>query len=247
MLRALIVDDEPLARARLLRLLEPREDVTVVGEADSVAAAADLIERLQPDLTFLDIEMSDGSGFEVFERTQVEGQVVFVTAYREHALRAFEVNALDYLLKPISVEQLGRSLARAEQQLGRLSQAGSTERLTTKHRVYLKEPHNLRSCLLADIVLLRATVGYVDVHLASGEVVVVRESLQSWEQRLPPSFVRTHRSTLVNVDYVEALTRVDDGWQIRLSTAPEPVEVSRRCLTALKSQLPAYRADVAET
>ena len=237
MLRVLVVDDEPLARGRVMRLLSPRDDVEIVGEAHSVKTAVELIDRTQPDLVFLDIELKDGSGFDVFDRTLVKAHVVFVTAYSEHALRAFDVQALDYIVKPFGLEQLERALARVHEGAPPPSSAARTGRLLSEHRVYLKEPKNLRCCRVADIVSVHATVGYTDVRLADGDIVLVREPLQSWEMKLPTSFVRIHRSTMINLDYLEALVLVADGWQVRLRTVEHPLSVSRRCLQSVKDHL----------
>ena len=240
MFRVLIVDDEPLARGRVARLLEPREDAAVVAEAGSLETAVRQIDRCRPNLIFLDIELQDGFAFELFERTKVNGHVVFLTAYRHHALRAFEVNALDYLLKPVRTEHLERARARAAQRGPPMSPPEvSSGPLVAEHQVYLREPHNLRCCRVSDIVSIEATIGYTDIRLQSGEVVLVRESVQSWARRLPPSFVRIHRSKLANLEYFESLNRRDGHWELRLRTLAHPLSVSRRCFSTVKEQLAA--------
>ena len=113
MIRVVIVDDERLARAALAQLLRARDDVTIVGEAESVETAVLQIATCDPDVVFLDIKLPDGIGFDVFDRVSVRAHVVFVTAYGDHALRAFEVNALDYLVKPAQPAHIERALARA--------------------------------------------------------------------------------------------------------------------------------------
>ena len=123
MLRVLIVDDEHLARQAMRRLLAAHPDVEIVGEAEGIADARREIERTQPQLIFLDIELDDGDGFDLLAALERRPIVVFVTAYAEHAVQAFAVHAVDYLLKPVAPERLAESLTRAEQQLARDAQS----------------------------------------------------------------------------------------------------------------------------
>lgn len=236
MLRVLVIDDEPWARAELRLLLAERGDVEVVGEADSLDAAVAALAGLEPDLMFLDIRLRSESAFDLFDRTEVRCEVVFLTAYDEHALKAFEVNALDYLVKPPRPEDLDRALARAQQR-PRVMPRPPARPLDPNDQVYLKESGTVRACRICDIAYVQAAEVYTEVHLRRHEVVLVRERLHAWEERLPSSFVRIHRSTLVNLAFVERLSMKDGRWQVELLGFDEPLAVSRRMVQAVKRQL----------
>ena len=237
MLRILIVDDEPLARAELKLLLAERSDTIVAGEADSLESALAQLEQCDPDVMFLDIRLRGASGFDVFDRTVVRCHVVFLTAYEDQALRAFEVNALDYLVKPIDAEDLERALSRVLWRPPPVPIRKSAPRMPSEERVFFKEPKKLRACPVSEIVFLRAARADTEVHLTSGEVVLVREGLQSWEERLPTSFVRVHRSSLVNLSFIETLAFTQGRWEVQLRGVSETLPVSRRLVQSVKAQL----------
>jgi two-component system LytT family response regulator len=226
--RALIVDDERLARAGLRRLLEPYPDLRVVAEADSVDAAEVELVRHRPDVIFLDIAMPGGSGFDLLVRRRVDAQIVFVTAYDEHAVRAFEVNALDYLLKPVDPERLAMTIdrLRAPQAAPALDRLCVTDRGTT------------RVVAIIDVVLVRAHRDHTELVLRRGEPITVRAPLTHWETRLGSAFVRVHRSTLVSIGDVIRLERTDSSaHRLFLRDHPHAVPVSRAHVGALRARL----------
>ena len=241
MLRVLIVDDEPLARTELKLLLAERPDVIVVGEADTVESALAQLEQCDPHLTFLDIRLRGEDGFDLFDRTVVRCHVVFLTASEDHALRAFKVNALDYLVKPIDAEDLDRALSRVLWRPPPVPTRNSAARMTSEERVFLKESKQLRACSVSEIAFVRAAKADTEVHLTSGEVVLVRERLQSWEERLLTSFVRVHRSTLVNLSLIETLAFAKGRWELRLRSVDQTLPVSRRLAQSLREQLQARK------
>ncbi len=234
MLRCLIVDDERLARLALRRLLEERGDVEIVGEADSVASARKLLAALDPDVVFLDVQMPGSSGFELLKE-QVRAKVIFCTAYEQYAVRAFEVNALDYLIKPVGPEHVERALRRA---LGPAeAQPVANEALGAEDLVALREAHGLRFTPVRDITFVQAADDYSEVRLVSGVVVLVDVTLRRWEARLPAQdFARIHRSFLVNLRHVEAVQHVAGRWQVSLRGGPI-LTVSRRMASELKDRL----------
>jgi two-component system LytT family response regulator len=237
--RVLIVDDERLARVALRSVLAERADVEIVGEADSVASARRKMAELSPDLIFLDVNMPGGSGFELF-REPVSARVVFCTAYEQFAVRAFEVNALDYLVKPVGPEQIERALSRVPAApvvasgLTGSAATGSEAQdapLVLDDLVALRESHALRFVRVRDIVHLRAADDYSEVHLSSGRPALVDVTLRRWELRLPPAdFVRIHRSSLVNLHHIDEVRYIDGRWEIamRSSGESELLTVSRR-------------------
>lgn len=235
--RALIVDDEHLARVALSALLHERDDVEIVGEAHSVRTAVEQIKACDPDVLFLDVRMRDGSGFDVFDQVSVEAHVVFVSAHGDHALRAFEVNALDYLVKPVQRKHLGRALARAATGIRVPAADAEPKRLTQTDRVCLHDRKSMAFVQLSDIAFLRAARDYTEVHLASGRVALVREPLGSWEVRLPQSLARIHRSLIVNLDFVEELVQREGGWHVRLHTVEELLPISRRLAPSIRERV----------
>ena len=237
---ALIVDDERLARAALARLLGERDDVEVVAQAQSVADAAEALNRLEPDLVFLDVQMPGGSGFELFERTQVGADVIFVTAYDEHALRAFEVNALDYLVKPVSPDDIERALSRlaptGQPQVP--APDGRQPPLSLDDVVCLHEGPSMKFVAVKDICFIRAADDYTEAISTQGRTVLTNASLRTWEERLPThAFARIHRSTMVNLLHVEDVVQEASSWLVHLRGQPQPLTMSRRYAQALKKRL----------
>ena len=233
--RALIVDDERLARAGLRKLLEAREDLEVVAEASNVDLAIESLEKHKPDVMFLDIQMPDASGFELFDRVEVRAHVVFVTAYSEHALRAFEVNALDYLVKPVDPRDIERALSRLGTEP--LSPRDDSKLLTLDDVVVLHEGQRIRFARVAEIVFIASADDYSEVHLASGTTVLVGVTVKRWEERLPSvRFARIHRSFLVNVAFINDVIQESGQWRVNLRTKnrEKTLPMSRRFAQSLK-------------
>jgi len=219
--RAVIVDDEPLARTRLKRLLAAHPAIEIAGEAGDGEAACRLIEEVSPDLVFLDVQMPGLSGFEVLARLETRPRVIFITAHDEFAVRAFEEEAVDYLLKPVEPARLERALARVtatdaagarveEERLARLlvaveRQSAGPRRIAVRRgpKVILVEP--------ASILFCRAEDKYTVLYTAEGEHILDR-TIEDLEQSLDSAtFLRIHRSVLVNLAYVRDLTAVEGG------------------------------------
>lgn len=210
-IRALIIDDEPLGRERIRMLLQAHPHVTVVGECADGRSAVQAVRAQRPDLVFLDIRMPEMDGFEVLEALEVEElpKVVFVTAFDEYAIRAFEVNAVDYLLKPIDPDRLARSIERVERNAGNhageqlLAVLELMRRPAHRNRVVVRDKRGAFFLSIADIAWLEAAGNYVRVH-ATGGSYLVRDTLKELEATLDPErFVRVHRSAVVNLDAVE--------------------------------------------
>jgi two-component system LytT family response regulator len=233
-LGALIVDDERLARARLKKLLEAHAtELAVVAEADSVDAAEAALAAHAPDVLFLDVAMPGGSGFDLLARRRVAAAVVFVTAFDEHAIRAFEVGAVDYLLKPVEPERLAASVARLR---ARARDGGPPpDRVCLSHG----DGGALRLVDVADIILVRAERDYTEIVLRDGSTFLQKMPLTRWETRLGAAFVRVHRGALVSVAAVERVERVADGSTSRLFLRgyAHAVTVSRAHAAHLKEVL----------
>lgn len=214
--RALVVDDEPIARAGLRRLLADVEWIACAGEAGSGPEAVARIDALRPDLVLLDIEMPGWSGIEVLRRAAHAPLVVFTTAYAEHAVTAFELGALDYLLKPFGAQRLRASLERVRAALGeplpatldRLGEAFGQGPLT---RLFVRSGRAIVPLRVDEIDWLEAVGDYVAVHAGAAQHLV-HVALNRLEERLDPRrFSRIHRAHLVNLDRVAAFRRQADG------------------------------------
>jgi two-component system LytT family response regulator len=210
-LRAVIVDDEPLGRQRVRTLLEAHPEVRVVAECADGPAAIDAVRRESPDLLFLDVQMPGMDGFEVLAELggALTARVIFVTAYDRYAVRAFEVQAIDYLLKPVDPERLGEAVRRAAAAGGRpdprLDALLEMVRPREAHarRLVVKQDGIASFLPVEHIHHLEADGNHVRLH-AEGRTYLIRESLQRVESRLDPErFARVNRSSIVNLDQVE--------------------------------------------
>lgn len=220
-MRVLIVDDERLARAELRRLLEKHEEIQIVGEARDADEALAQIDKLEPDLLFLDIQMPGRNGFELLEQLERAPLVIFTTAYDEFALKAFEVNALDYLLKPVAPERL-------EAALGRASTRTARNVMESAQRIFVKDGERCWFVTVGDIVLLESEGNYTRLYFGDNRPLTPR-SLNYLEERLDPAiFFRASRKHILNLQFVENIDQwANGGFLIRLKGGHQ-VEMSRR-------------------
>ena len=226
-MKALVIDDERLARLELRRLLAAHPEVEIMGEARDGEEALALIAKLGPDLIFLDIQMPGMSGFDLLERLEDLPQVIFTTAYDEYALKAFEVNALDYLLKPVAPARLAAALARVRPRTepARLEQ------------VFVRDGDRCWIVRLPDIFLLESEGNYTRVYFGS-ERPLIRRSLNSLEEQLDPAiFFRAGRKEIVNLKWIEKVDiSVAGGLAVTLRGG-RSIEMSRRQSTKLREIL----------
>ena len=245
-MRILIVDDEAPARERLKRLLDGIEGVELIGEAENGTQAVELIEREQPDLVLLDIQMPGLDGFGVIGALEEPPPIVFVTAYDEYAIRAFEVNALDYLLKPFSHERLEQAIHRAqeaqvEEQDFASRLAPLLESLSSQghylSRLAVRDGNRIRVLNADEVDWIGVENEQVFVHVGDG-AYPIRRALAELEARLNPArFFRAHRSAIVNLDRVKEIVPWFKGsHKLRLTTGAE-VDLSRAQARALRKVL----------
>lgn len=232
-MRVLIIDDEPLARSAMRRLLVVHPAVEIVGEADSIDQAISAIERTRPQLVFLDIELGGGDGFDLLAALERPPIVVFVTAYAEHAVEAFAVDAVDYLLKPVAPERLAESLARVERQLAQnaLPAGPGVIELRTPKRTVLAQP--------AEIVALRADGDFTRVHVADQPEVMIWRTLAHFESLLPsPPFLRLGRSLIINRDRLRNIeTQSRSSARVTLQGMAEALILGRTAAAKLREAL----------
>jgi two-component system LytT family response regulator len=238
-MNALIVDDERLARAELRRLLAAHPDVVITGEAANAGEAESRLADLDVDVLFLDITMPGASGFDLLERLESVPLVIFTTAHDEFALRAFEVNALDYLLKPIRPDRLATALDKiraARRDEDRTATPAKAFRSTTD-RVFLRDGERCWIVTIGDIALFEAEGNYARVHVGA-QRPLIRTSLNALESRLDPSvFFRASRQHLINLRFVEGVeANVDDSFTARLRGG-HSVRLSRRQSRKLHASL----------
>ncbi|PYR61893.1 MAG: DNA-binding response regulator [Acidobacteria bacterium] len=229
-MNALVADDERLARSELRRLLAAHPDVSIVAEARNVEEAEAGLKREPVDLLFLDIQMPGGSGFDLLERLDRMPLVIFTTAFDQYAIRAFEVNALDYLMKPVAPERLAAALDRVRQRAGGASR-GPLE------RVFVREGERCWIVNVADIRLLESEGNYTRLYFGVHRPLILR-SLQALEARLDSAvFFRASRSRIMNLRWVAGVdTDVDGGLIVTLRDGPK-VPVSRRQSRRLRDEL----------
>ncbi len=224
---ALIVDDERIARNELEYMLRDYPQFEIIGQAASVEEAVERIQALKPELIFLDVQMPSASGFELFERIPVEAWVIFVTAYEEFALRAFEVNALDYLTKPVRQQRLGAALDRF---LHRIQLKPSTVGLRMSDSILLTIGRHARFVKVASIDSILAEGDYTRVIVGGNSIGTVLKSMREWEQDLPQdTFYRIQRSAIVNCEHVDRLEKHETGgFAVYMHNIEEPLLMSRR-------------------
>jgi two-component system, LytTR family, response regulator len=232
-MRTMIVDDEPPARRELRRLLAEFPWIEVIDEAANIEEAAAKIEALSPELLFLDIQMPGGSGFELLTRLEHLPQVVFTTAHDEFAVRAFEVNALDYLLKPIDPQRLAGTLAR-------LKNAHATRTPPPNavlEQLFVRDGPRCWFVPLREVRLLTSEGNYVRLSWGKLQPLLGR-ALATLEQRLDPSrFFRANRRQIVNLEFIENIELgVNGRLHAQLRDGPE-VEISRRQARLFKTQM----------
>lgn len=238
-MKVLIVDDEALARERLKSLLLEIPGVNTVGEAAEGVTALAMVESTGADVVLLDIVMPAMDGLEVARHLALHEPapaVIFCTAFDDHALEAFEANAIDYLVKPVRAERLRAALARAQRFSGEASEQLQRALPQARRRSHIcaRFRGSLKLVSIADIAAFVAEDKYVVVHHDHGELLI-EESLKALEDEFAERFVRIHRNCLAAVDRIEALLRAPDSRMLlRLRGMKEPVEVSRRNLAALR-------------
>lgn len=239
----LIVDDEQLARNRLRRLLEQDQQYQVLGEANNGMQAIDQVSKLKPDIVLMDIRMPGMDGLEAarhLSKLEQPPAVIFCTAYGEHALDAFEVDASAYLLKPVRPDDLSKALTRSHR-INKAQLQSQTDQVaddaTVRNYISAKTRRGLTLVPVHEIAYFQADQKYVTAHYDEGELLI-DDTLKELEQEFSNRFVRIHRNALVAVDHIESLGRDAQGHSfVRVRDAEVQLPVSRRLLSELKTRL----------
>lgn len=234
---AVIVDDERLARNDLRLLLSEFEIVEIIGEADNVISAEKIIRKLKPEVVFLDIQLTGESGFDLVDRLDELPKIIFVTAFDEYAMRAFEINALDYLLKPVNPKRLAHSLERLT--MPDRKKEENVRSLLYDDRLFVNLNNQFRFIKVSSILSISAAGDYSKILTASDQKGLVQKSMKEWEKRLPEQyFCRIHRSTIINMENIERLEKWHNyAYRVYLKGLEQPYIMSRRYASQLKHKL----------
>jgi len=235
-LRVAIVDDEPLARQGLRRMLSTQKGVEIVAESDRVSNATPLLLREKPDAVFLDIHMPGADGFELLKTLDPVPKVVFVTAHSNHAVRAFEVEAVDYVLKPVRPERLSAAVARL---MAACSSFEETTAYAATDRICLRTPQRTVLTSLQDVAALEAEKDFTRFHIAGEAPLLICQSIGAYERTLPtPPFLRLSRSLMVNAGRIARMENPSrNETRLWLKGIPTPFRIGRAARTRLNEHL----------
>lgn len=235
----MIIDDEPFVREDIKAMLSAHQEIRVVCEAGSIAAAQKLLKQTRPDVVFLDIQLRGGTGFDLVPFIDPAVHIIFITAHDTYAIRAFEVNALDYLLKPVHPDRLAESIRRLKDDApaGAKNVSGQPAAFKPGDRVFVNTDRG-RIFVALDKVAAVCSLGgnYTTLRMDNGEKIISRKTMKSWEALLPdPTFVRIHRATIINTGNIEQVLSDKTGsYFVHLAEQDDPFKVSRRMAPRLK-------------
>jgi two-component system, LytTR family, response regulator len=239
-IKAIIIDDERLARNELKKLLQSHSEIEVIEEAANVDEGIEKIELLHPDLIFLDIQMPGKNGFELLAEVEKAPRVIFTTAYDEYAIKAFEVNALDYLLKPIEPKRLGEALNKLQAEMMKDNPALAANNrgpLTELDQVFVKDGERCWFVKLGEIRLFESVGNYAKVYFGTHKPLILK-SLNALEERLDDRmFFRANRKHIINLRWIEKIEPYFNGGLLVDLKGGEKVEVSRRQTVKFKEMM----------
>jgi two-component system LytT family response regulator len=239
-MRAIIIDDERLARKELNSLLEDYKEIEIIGEAVNAEDAEEKITKLNPDLIFLDIQMPGKTGFELLESLESVPKVIFTTAYDEYALKAFDYNALDYLLKPIQkdrLEECMKKLLNDDEQTAREDDSGEAKKLGASDQVFVKDGDRCWFVTLSNIRLFESDGNYIKVYFDNFKPMI-HKSLNALDERLDDrTFFRASRKHIINLGWVETIEPWFNGGLMVQLKGGDKIEVSRRQAARFKDMM----------
>ncbi len=234
--KAILVDDEKLARLDLRNVLSSFEEIEIIGEANNVSSAELLINKLHPNLVFLDVQLRGESGFDLLDKIDFEVDFVFVTAYDKYAIRAFEVNVQDYLLKPVSTERIQQTINKLTHRV--VKESENYRRLNYDDVIFLMLNNKYKFLKVDSILAITSEADYSYIYTADKTHSITRKTMREWESRLPENhFCRIHRETIVNLAYI---SRIDDSlsnsFKVFLKGFEKPFLMSRRYAAKIKEK-----------
>ncbi|MDP4282861.1 MAG: response regulator [Bacteroidota bacterium] len=238
MLKVVLIDDERLARSELKRLLQEFSDIEIIGEAANATEGLEKIESLNPDLIFLDIQMPGNTGFDMLTHLEKAPHVIFVTAYDEYALKAFEVNALDYLMKPVEPKRLSEALSKVRQLDEEELLSYNNRGLLSEHdQVFVKDGERCWFVKLSEVRLFESVGNYAKVFFGPNKPLILK-SLNALEERLDEKvFFRANRKHIINLRMIEKIEPYFNGGLLVDLIGGEKIEVSRRQAVKFKEMM----------
>jgi two-component system LytT family response regulator len=238
MLKVILIDDERLARSELKRLLQEFPDVEIIGEAANANEGIEKIETLNPDLVFLDIQMPGKTGFDMLTQLEKAPHVIFVTAYDEYALKAFEVNALDYLMKPVEPKRLADALLKVRQKDEEELLSYNNRGMLGEHdQVFVKDGERCWFVKLSEVRLFESVGNYAKVFFGTNKPLILK-SLNALEERLDEKvFFRANRKHIINLRMIEKIEPYFNGGLLLDLIGGEKIEVSRRQAVKFKEMM----------
>ncbi|MFN4993755.1 MAG: LytR/AlgR family response regulator transcription factor [Bacteroidota bacterium] len=236
-MKTIIVDDERLAREGLKNLLKDFPEINIIGEAGNADEASELVDRLKPQLLFLDVEMPGKNGFALLEDLIDTPCVIFTTAYNEFAIKAFEVNALDYLLKPIQTERLRQGIARVKKEIADISADSQKNQLGDKDQVFIRDGEKCWFVKMEDIRMIESAGNYAKIYFDEYHPLI-HKTLHALDERLSPSmFFRANRQQIINLRYIDKIEPFFNAGFIIIMKDGTKVEVSRRQSVKFKEMM----------
>ncbi len=237
MINTIIVDDERLAREGLKNMLKEFPEIQIVAEASNVDEALEMIDKLKPQLLFLDINMPEKTGFDLLEELIETPVVIFTTAYNEFAIKAFEINALDYLLKPIGNDRLREAVQKAKKQIEEIKVQGSRAELQPDERVFIRDGDRCWFIKLEEIRMIESAGNYAKIHFDRYQPLIHR-TLNSLDERLSHQmFFRANRQQIINLNYIEKIEPFFNSGFLMFLKDGTKVEVSRRQAVKFKEMM----------
>jgi len=239
MIRAIIIDDEKNARESIVHLCQLSfSEVEIIGQADGVASGLEVIQKWKPDLVFLDIQLEDGSGFDILEQLKtVSFQVIFITAFNEYAIKAFKFAAIDYLMKPINPMEFKSAVSQviASQEKEELQAkldafiSHIKDSLAEHKKIILKTAESIHLIKVSDIIRCEADKGYTEFFIRNGRKILVSKGLKDYDEMLCDfGFIRTHQSHLINLDYISSFEKTDGGYILMSDGSNVPVSSRKK-------------------
>ncbi len=235
MISIVVIDDEPRARETIINLLKISPvELTLAGEADSVQSGYETINLTSPDLVLLDINLPDGSGFDLLKMfEQISFRVIFVTAHNEYAIRAFKYSAVDYIMKPITAGELFRALEKTKAIIDKEETAVKLstllQNLEKLKKIVLKTAESIHIVNVSEIIRCEADVNYTTFYLSNGKKLLVSKPLKEYDRLLAPAgFFRTHQSHLVNLDHMLRYEKTEGGYLVMDDNSTVPVSTRKK-------------------
>jgi two-component system LytT family response regulator len=237
MIKTIIIDDEKLAREGLKNLLKEFNEIEIIAEASNADEGLDLIDKLKPQLIFLDIQMPEKTGFEMLEELIETPAIIFTTAYNEFAIKAFEVNALDYILKPIETSRLREAISKAKKQIAADEEQKGSGKLSEDSQVFIRDGDRCWYVKLTDIRLIESNGNYAKIFFDKYQPLIHR-TLNSLDERLSQKmFFRANRQQIVNLNYIDKIEPFFNSGLLFYMKDGSKVEVSRRQAVKFKDMM----------